>query len=153
MIKFYLIEEISMDATTLMLATGLVLTGVFNFCLVAAQNSSDNIINWFAGIISVAYGTILVAMYKHMTNEEKHINKRADTSKFITIDQCDRTHTGVIQKLEEIKEELKEHDKQVFQNAINELEKNKLYMQILLLKSGVDPKQISSIENGSSKNK
>jgi hypothetical protein len=140
-----------MDVITFVMTTGLVATGALNFLL--ASTTPGNVINWLAGIISVSYGALLIAMWKHMINEEKHINKRVDTSKFITIDQCDRTHTGVIQKLEEIKEELKEHDKQVFQNAINELEKNKLYMQILLLKSGVDPKQISSIENGSSKNK
>lgn len=143
-VKFWLIEETTMGVTTFVMTTGLVATGVLNFLL--AASTPDNAINWLAGIISVSYGALLIAMWKHMTNDDKHITKNVDTSKFITSDRCNRTHDGVIAKLEEVKKELIARDEDVERNYLKDLKHTKQMMKLMLTNSGVDPKKLTDAE-------
>jgi len=147
-VKFWLIEETTMGVTTFVMTTGLVATGVLNFLL--AASTPDNAINWLAGIISVSYGALLIAMWKHMTNDDKHITKNVDTSKFITGEQCVRTHNSVVAKLEEVKNDLIARDEEVEKKYLADLKYTKLMMKMMLLKAGVDPKDLtdSELDNG-----
>ena len=143
-VKFWLIEETTMGVTTFVMTTGLVAIGALNFLLAAA--TPDNAVNWLAGIISVSYGALLIAMWKHMTNDDKHITKNVDTSKFITSDRCNRTHDGVIAKLEEVKKELIARDEAVERNYLKDLKHTKQMMKLMLTNSGVDPKKLTDAE-------
>ena len=143
-VKFWLIEEATMGVTTFVMTTGLVATGVLNFLL--AASTPDNAVNWLAGIISVSYGALLIAMWKHMTNDDKHITKNVDTSKFITGEQCVRTHNSVVAKLEEVKNDLIARDEEVEKKYLADLKYTKLMMKMMLLKAGVDPKKLTDAE-------
>lgn len=143
-VKFWLIEEATMGVTTFVMTTGLVATGALNFLL--AASTPDNAINWLAGIISVSYGALLIAMWKHMINDDKHITKNVDISKFITSDRCNRTHDGVIAKLEEVKKELIARDEDVERNYLKDLKHTKQMMKLMLTNSGVDPKKLTDAE-------
>ena len=147
-VKFWLIEETTMGVTTFVMTTGLVAIGALNFLLAAA--TPDNAVNWLAGIISVSYGALLIAMWKHMTNDDKHITKNVDTSKFITGEQCVRTHNSVVAKLEEVKNDLIARDEEVEKKYLADLKYTKLMMKMMLLKAGVDPKDLtdSELDNG-----
>jgi len=147
-VKFWLIEETTMGVTTFVMTTGLVAIGALNFLL--AASTPDNAVNWLAGIISVSYGALLIAMWKHMTNDDKHITKNVDTSKFITGEQCVRTHNSVVAKLEEVKNDLIARDEEVEKKYLADLKYTKLMMKMMLLKAGVDPKDLtdSELDNG-----
>lgn len=133
-----------MDVITFVMTIGFVATGALNFLL--ASTTPDNAINWLAGIISVSYGALLIAMWKHMINDDKHITKNVDISKFITSDRCNRTHDGVIAKLEEVKKELIARDEDVERNYLKDLKHTKQMMKLMLTNSGVDPKKLTDAE-------
>ena len=110
-----------------------------NFIL---ANASGNWLNWLAGGISVVYGACIVAMWQHMTDDEKHIDRHINSSKLVTNDQCEKTHTSVVEKLEELKKDLIERDKKTEEKMMKELEYSKLLVETLLLRAGVDIENI-----------
>ena len=143
-------KEIEMEILTAISTVSVVGLGLFNFYLASTSSSesvtSSDAINWLAGLLSVGYGAVIVAMWKHMTNDEKHINKNVNTLKLVTNDQCEKTHTSVVEKLEELKEELVQRDKAAEKSFMKEIRYTKLLMQTLLLRAGMESKDIKELE-------
>lgn len=132
-----------------------------------AAYSINQVINWFAGIVSSILVFVIIAMLKHMWNTERHLDAKKtqqiedhieskkghvpedfSPKEYVTISSCNKTHNEILHKIEEsngrflkeverIKEEMLKEMKQACSQNEKALTYTRKITAMLLKQAGV----------------